>query len=135
MSELTLVGKEAVIKMLRFRKDLAYAYLFKEKFYAFIDSKDSGEARKRLHEFGMFTAVTDLPEFEPLMSVLRNWSKFILNSFDCAYTNGFTEGCNNKIKVLKRIAFGYRSFTNFRQRNLLTDDPPLYATNPTPRGA
>lgn len=135
MSELKPDGKEAVIRMLRFHKDLADAYLLKEKFYAFMGSKDSMEARARLHEFGLFAAATDLPEFEPLMSVLRNWSKYILNSFDCTYTNGFTEGCNNKIKVLKRIAFGYRSFTNLRQRILLTNDPAPSAANPTPRGA
>ena len=135
MSALSPGGKEAVIRMLRFRKDLADAYLLKEKFYAFMDSKDSDEARKRLHEFGLFSAATDLPEFEPLMSVLRNWSKYILNSFDCRYSNGFTEGCNNKVKVLKRIAFGYRSFANLRQRILLTNDPPPNAANPTPRGA
>lgn len=135
MYNLSPSGKEAVIRMLRSRKDLADAYLLKEKFYAFMDSKDSREARDRLHEFGMFAAAADLPEFEPLMSVLRNWSKYILNSFDCRYTNGFTEGCNNKIKVLKRIAFGYRSFQNFRQRILLTNAPPPNAANPTPRGA
>lgn len=135
MSELSPGGKEAVIRMLRFRKDLADAYLLKEKFYAFMDSKDRKEARERLHEFGLFASVLDIPEFQPLMSVLRNWSKYILNSFDCGYTNGFTEGCNNKIKVLKRIAFGYRSFQNLRQRILLTNDPPRNAANPTPRGA
>lgn len=135
MAELSPSGKEAVIRMLRFRKDLADAYLLKEKFYAFMDSRDSQEARKRLHEFCLYAATTDLPEFEPLMRVLRNWSKYILNSFDCKYTNGFTEGCNNKIKVLKRIAFGYRSFSNFRQRILLTNDTPPNAAAPTPRGA
>lgn len=135
MSELDPSGKEAVIRMVRSRKDLADAYLLKEKFYAFMDSKNSEEARSRLHEFGLFAAVLDIPEFQPLMSVLRNWSKYILNSFDCGYTNGFTEGCNNKIKVLKRIAFGYRSFQNLRQRILLTNDPARYAANPTPRGA
>ena len=135
MSELDPSGKEAVIRMVRSRKDLADAYLLKEKFYAFMDSKNSEEARSRLHEFGLFAAALDIPEFQPLMSVLRNWSKYILNSFDCGYTNGFTEGCNNKIKVLKRIAFGYRSFQNLRQRILLTNDPARYAANPTPRGA
>ena len=40
------------------------------------------------------------------------------NSFDTPYTNGFTEGCNNKIKVLKRNAFGYQNFTRFRKRIL-----------------
>ena len=113
-------GKEAVIRMLRFHKDLADAYLLKEKFYAFMSSQSSAEARKLLHEFVIYAAVADLKEFEPLLSVLRNWTEYILNAFDCKYTNGFTEGCNNKIKVLKRIAFGYRNFSNFRQRILLS---------------
>ena len=121
MSELTPYGREAVTRMLRFNKDLRDAYLLKEKFYSFMDSKNSEEGRKRLREFMLYAAATNLEEFEPLYSVLRNWSNYILNSFDCGYTNGFTEGCNNKIKVLKRIAFGYRNFNNFRQRILMTN--------------
>lgn len=117
-------GKEAVIRMLRFHKDLANAYLLKEKFYTFMASGNSSEARERLHVFILFAAAADLPEFEPLLSVLRNWTPYILNAFDCVYTNGFTEGCNNKIKVLKRIAFGYRNFSNFRQRILLSFNTP-----------
>ncbi len=50
----------------------------------------------------------------------KNWKPYILNAFDCPYSNGFTEGSNNKIKVLKHIAFGYRSFHNFRSRIHLT---------------
>ena len=42
----------------------------------------------------------------------------ILNSFSTSVTNGFTEGCNNKIKVLKRIAYGYQNFDRFRNRIL-----------------
>ena len=118
--DLSSSAMESLTRMLRFRKDLADAYLLKEKFYSFMDSRSSREARERLHEFGLYAAAADLPEYEPLMSVLRNWSKYILNSFDCHYSNGFTEGSNNKIKVIKRIAFGYRSFHNLRQRILLT---------------
>lgn len=117
-------GKETVIRMLRFHKDLANAYLLKEKFYAFMTSENSLAARERLHALILFAAAANLPEFEPLLSVLRNWTQYILNAFDCEYTNGFTEGCNNKIKVLKRIAFGYRNFANFRQRILLSFNTP-----------
>lgn len=49
---------------------------------------------------------------------LMNWGKSILNTFDYPYTNGFTEGCNNKIKVLKRNTYGYRNFERFRKRIL-----------------
>lgn len=117
-------GKEAVIRMLRFHKDLANAYLLKEKFYSFMASNNSMEARKRLREFVFHATVANLEEFEPLLTVLQNWTQYILNAFDCKYTNGFTEGCNNKIKVLKRIAFGYRNFSNLRKRILLSFNTP-----------
>ena len=39
---------------------------------------------------------------------------------DCKYTNGYTEGTNNAIKVIKRNAFGYRNFDNFRNRIFLS---------------
>ena len=39
--------------------------------------------------------------------------EYIKNSFTYNYSNGPIEGINNFIKVLKRIAFGYRSFANF----------------------
>ena len=46
----------------------------------------------------------------------QNWSKEILNSFEYPYTNGYIEGCNNRIKVLKRISFGMPRFVRFRRR-------------------
>ena len=33
------------------------------------------------------------------------------------------EGCNNDIKALKRAAFGFRNFRNFRARILLAANP------------
>ncbi|MED9979302.1 MAG: transposase, partial [Bacilli bacterium] len=33
--------------------------------------------------------------------------------------NGFVEGNNNFIKVLKRIAFGFRSFRRFKARIMI----------------
>ena len=49
---------------------------------------------------------------------MRNWYTGIINSFSSPVTNGFTEGCNNKIKVLKRNAYGYKNFKRFRNRIL-----------------
>ena len=34
-------------------------------------------------------------------------------------TNGIVEGMNNKIKLIKRVSYGYRSFLNFRTRIML----------------
>lgn len=108
-----------VTKMLRISKELADAYLLKEKFYAFMDSKDSVEAKQRLKEFYLFEAAAGLSEFKACMTMLTNWGKYILNAFDCKYSNGFTEGCNNTIKVIKRTGYGYRNFECFRNRILM----------------
>ena len=38
---------------------------------------------------------------------------------DCNFSNGRIEGINNKIKLIKRVSYGYRSFDNFRLRIML----------------
>ncbi|MCY1579194.1 transposase, partial [Staphylococcus pettenkoferi] len=34
-------------------------------------------------------------------------------------TNGPLEGINNKIKLIKRVSYGYRNFENFKARILI----------------
>ena len=43
----------------------------------------------------------------------------IKNTLNNPYHNGFVEGNNNFIKVLKRIAFGFRSFRKFKARIMI----------------
>lgn len=105
--------------MLAQSNDLAVAYHLKELFFNFMKSPDRTEASQRLKLFILAAEVSNLPEFNACLTMLRNWSKYILNAFDCPYTNGYTEGTNNAIKVIKRNAFGYRNFRNFRNRIFL----------------
>lgn len=53
------------------------------------------------------------------LSTLRKHLPFIKNSFIYPYNNGRIEGINNKIKVLNRVAYGYRNFMNFKKRILI----------------
>ena len=53
------------------------------------------------------------------LNTLIDFKDFILNTFDNPYHNGFIEGNNNFIKVLKRIAFGFRSFRRFKARIMI----------------
>lgn len=55
-----------------------------------------------------------------VLRTLRKHLKPVFNTFKYPHlTNGPIEGINNKIKVLKRTAFGYRNYNNFRNRILL----------------
>ena len=118
-SKLNQEGLDALELMLLQSQDLAVAYHLKELFYDFMKSTDRNEASKKLKFFILSTQASGLKEFDSCLTMLGNWSKYILNAFDCPYTNGYTEGTNNAIKVIKRNAFGYRNFDNFRNRIFL----------------
>ena len=53
------------------------------------------------------------------LKTVNKYLPYIENSFKYDYTNGFVEGFNNLIKVIKRIAFGYSSFIRFRNRIMI----------------
>jgi len=112
-------GLNALEVMLQQSPDLANAYYLKELFYSFMASENRPTATKRLQHFLLSAHALNLPEFQPCLTMLTNWSRYILNAFDCPYSNGYTEGTNNAIKVIKRNAFGYRNFENFRNRIFL----------------
>ena len=120
MGKLSAQNKAAVERMLLVSRDLREAYLLKEIFYKFMASQDSAHAKQRLREFRLHASVASIPEFDACLTMLQNWEPYILNAFDSPYSNGFTEGVNNTVKVIKRIAYGYRNFRNFRARILAT---------------
>ncbi len=53
------------------------------------------------------------PEFR---KTLARWMDKMANYFHQRTTSGMVEGINNKVKLIKRRAFGFRNFGNFRLR-------------------
>jgi len=48
------------------------------------------------------------------------WLDEIIAYFDNRTTSGVVEGINNKLKLIKRSAYGFRNFDNYKNRCLLT---------------
>ena len=97
---------------------LADAYRIKNDFLSVIRCKSSLDGKKKLVDWLFSVEVMDLPEFHDCTKAYHNWFQEILNSMDVPWTNGYIEGCNNKTKVLKRVSYGMRNFSNFRKRIL-----------------
>ena len=80
--------------------------------------------RSRAQASRALTRLTDalahslLPELQTLRTTLVRWRREVLNYWGCRLTNARTEGFNNKAKVVKRRAYGYISFSNYRLRLL-----------------
>ena len=97
---------------------LEQAYYLKNDFLFLMHSPNSDAAKELLSDWICRAEASYLPEFRECTRAIHNWGKLILNSFDVRFTNGFTEGCNNKTKVLKRVCYGMRNFYRFRNRIL-----------------
>lgn len=110
--------KEQISIMLSLSKQLAQAYYLLHEFRAFTKAKNRTEASRLLSAWFMKVGVTELKRFRQCVTTFSGWQNEILNAFDSGLTNGFTEGCNNKIKVIKRNAYGFRNFERFRKRIL-----------------
>src|SRR5690554_3599370 len=76
-----------------------------------------------------------LADFDGVSDYMKTSIKTIKRHFDYVgncliygYNNGILEGINNKIKVIKRIAFGYKCFYHFKNRILITQNLALLKT-------
>lgn len=102
---------------------LNVAHKLKEAYCEWFDwaktKNDVVEVKKRLQAFYRKVEETKLPAFLKAIQTFKNWQVEILNSFSFGYSNGFLEGINNKTKVMKRNAYGFRRFDHFRAKILL----------------
>jgi len=101
--------------------ELKRAWVFKESFRAWYREADRMRAEEMLGLLEEKIASDSLYEFKVLLHTFANWREEILNYFDYRITNGFVEGKNNRIKTIKRAAYGYRNMDNFRMRILATN--------------
>ncbi len=95
--------------------------MLKESFRAWYRETDRDRAEERLRLLEERIASDSRPEFKDLLHTLTNWREEMLTYFDYWITNGFVEGKNNRIKTIKRMAYGYRNMANFRLRILATN--------------
>lgn len=101
-------------QLLRIHPELNQAYVLKELFLDIINYTDYEHAENEFTEWINCCMNCGLEEFEMATKMIKNWLPYIVNSFiDKRFSNGFTEGLNNKIKVIKRIAYEYRNFDFF----------------------
>ena len=98
--------------------ELKEAHILKEEFRRIFEEGDRQKASLLLEEWIKRVTERGLKSFEKFLITLSNWKESILNYFDGKVTNGFVEGMNNKIKLIKRKGFGFTNHKHFRYRIL-----------------
>ena len=60
------------------------------------------------------------PYFPKSRQTILRWFPEVVAYFEERTTSGIVEGINNKIKLIKRLGYGFRNFENFTLRTLLS---------------
>ena len=117
----TLTENERVklLEILRISDDLRRAYGLRLGFRKIFKTYSIPNIERHIQLWLKIVESSHLPEFSNFKTSFISWFPQIVNAFVLPYSNGFTEGCNNNIKVLKRISYGLRHFERFRVRILL----------------
>jgi transposase len=100
--------------------DVAVAWMMKEAFAAIYEAPDRVEAERRLAVWEHNIPAAGLDELTATWRTLQWWREPILAHFDDRQTNGFAEGVTNKVKVMKRRAYGFRNAERYGLKVLLT---------------
>ncbi|MEH1790355.1 MAG: ISL3 family transposase, partial [Nostoc sp.] len=95
---------------------LAKMHRLKEEFREIFESTKSwGDSVIKLLDW-MHDALSYFPKS---IGTIVRWFGEIVGYFDGRTTSGVVEGINNKLKLIKRLGYGFRNFSNFRLRSLL----------------
>jgi len=107
--------------------EVAFAYSVKEAVARFYGTEDPEHAADLLRDIIDVSSKRSAPfEVRRLARTLRNWFDPIVAWHEAKVSNGPTEGMNNLLKRVKRVAFGFTNFENFRIRALLYAGKPNF---------
>lgn len=107
--------------LINYSEELRRVYNEKEELLDIIHSNEKYQAIDKLNKWIKYNLESNYKALNECAKTYSNWVTEIRNSLLVPYSNGVMEGYNNKIKVLKRIAFGFRNFENFKARILLME--------------
>ena len=96
---------------------LAKMHSLKEEFRSIFETSTNwGEGL-----LGIADWLRDVSQYFPKsFGTIKRWIGEIIAYFDEGTTQGVVEGINNKLKLIKRRAYGFTNFDNFRLRSFLT---------------
>jgi len=118
-ANLTIDELDNLYVMFTYSEDLRLAYDLKHIFYDILKKRNKQEVKESLINYIEMLKDSKLKEFRECIRAFSNWLDPIANGIVETYNNAYTEGKNNKTKVLKRISYGIRTFKNLQKRILL----------------
>ena len=95
---------------------LSKAYYLKEQLRQIWSQSTKDMAEKVLDDWIRQAEQSKIAQLQKMAVTVKNYKKGILAWYDCHLSTGKVEGINNKIKIMKRNAYGFREERYFTLR-------------------
>jgi transposase len=117
---------DEVFKRFKHHPALKGAYFVKEKVREVFECRTRADAERKLDMLLSQLEYYEIGKLKEMRDTLIRWKPYILNFFERRTTNAFIEGCHNKIKLVKRMSYGFRNFKNYVLKITLAFLPFLF---------
>jgi transposase len=105
-------------KLRRLNINIHSGMLLVEYFHNMLDKPNIGDFRKALTNWYLLARESGLKPFLKLARTIMRYRHYIESYIKSGLTTAVSEGLNNKIKTLKRMAYGYTNPKSFRNKIL-----------------
>lgn len=116
--DLSVDQSEKVNQLLAIDPKLQEAYELKVKMEKWFRESNHETVGKNLDRCLEALRASGIEGFHRVRKTFLNWRTEIIQAFMYPYNNGYIEGINNTIKVLKRNSYGIRSFERLKKKIL-----------------
>lgn len=101
-------------KILGTNRGLYIAYTLKEMLHSIFKTESTTEAKDRVMMFIKLSIESKIKPIKDFAGKIVKYIEFIINHAEHKISTGKNEGINNKLKNIKRRAYGFRNFQYFR---------------------
>ena len=96
--------------LLEVNQVLFKVYVLRDEFRQVFSAQSGRSKIIRLTKWIKNAKSADIPQLNEFINNVEKWRPYINNALKENASNGFAEGLNAKIRVIQRMAYGYKDF-------------------------
>lgn len=106
--------KESLERLLKINQKLFITYILRDEFRQIFSGKSAHSRQIRFSNWIKKARIADISQLNDFVDNIEKWSPYIKNALRHNVSNSFAEGINAKVRVVQRMAYGYKDFEYLR---------------------
>lgn len=106
--------KKSLDELLKINRKLYIAYILRDEFRQIFTGSSVHSRLIRLSNWIKKARASRISQITEFVKLIEKWMPYIKNSLRLNTSNSYAEGINTKVRVIQRMAYGYKDFEYLR---------------------